>query len=321
MLETARKIVEQCADLKDGEQALIVTDRDPRAMAVAEVLERACEEKNSDVVTCVMIPRTMHNQEVPCSVKQAMCASPVVFAPTTYAISQTEARKEACESGTRLIMIPDCSEKLMLSPAFDVNFEEIEPTVNKVADMLSKAETAILTSGKGTRLEISLRGRTGSTGTGMARHPGESAHPPDIEAAIAPVEGTAKGTLIIDGSVPVPGLGVLKHEIIKLEVLKGRIMKFTDGCAARALKELLSQYNTIHVYAIAELGIGLNPKATLRGSMLEDEGCRGTVHIGIGSNFTMGGSIRAPLHLDLVIRKPTLLLDDFVLLQEGRLNI
>jgi leucyl aminopeptidase (aminopeptidase T) len=35
--------------------------------------------------------------------------------------------------------------------------------------------------------------------------------------------------------------------------------------------------------------------------MLEDEGCAGTVHLGFGSNATIGGTTSVPFHLDCVL--------------------
>ena len=55
--------------------------------------------------------------------------------------------------------------------------------------------------------------------------------------------------------------------------------------------------------------------------MLPDEGALGTVHIGIGANSTIGGTNSVPFHLDHIIREPTLLLDDRVILNEGEIVI
>ncbi|HOY67834.1 MAG TPA: aminopeptidase, partial [Candidatus Ozemobacteraceae bacterium] len=70
---------------------------------------------------------------------------------------------------------------------------------------------------------------------------------------------------------------------------------------------------------LAELGVGLNPAARLCGSMLEDEGCRGTVHLGFGSNATIGGRNRVPFHLDMVLRHADLRVDDRPVLENGHL--
>ena len=63
-------------------------------------------------------------------------------------------------------------------------------------------------------------------------------------------------------------------------------------------------------YNLAELGIGTNGGvAELVGSVLLDEKAGGTVHIAIGDNVGIGGETDAPLHLDGIIRDPTVYAD------------
>ncbi|MDH4266619.1 MAG: leucyl aminopeptidase, partial [Deltaproteobacteria bacterium] len=75
------------------------------------------------------------------------------------------------------------------------------------------------------------------------------------------------------------------------------------------------------VYNIAELGVGLNPKSIMQGIMLEDEGVFGTVHIGIGTNVTLGGNVKAAIHYDLIMWQPTIELDGRVVLEKGEVRI
>ncbi len=154
----------------------------------------------------------------------------------------------------------------------------------------------------------------------MALLPGESASPPDVEAAIPPVTGTAKGVLVVNASIPAPGLGVLETPV-RVEVDKGRITRISGGKEALRLEEILRGTKSEQSYFIAELGIGMNPKAQIIGSMLLDEGCEGTVHIGIGSNLGMGGDIQAPLHLDLIMKETSLALDGKTLVDKGVIHL
>ena len=72
-----------------------------------------------------------------------------------------------------------------------------------------------------------------------------------------------------------------------------------------------------NVYNIAELGIGLNPACRFCGFMLEDEGVHGTAHIGIGTSITLGGTVKAACHYDLIMTKPTVTADGVVVIREG----
>jgi aminopeptidase len=68
---------------------------------------------------------------------------------------------------------------------------------------------------------------------------------------------------------------------------------------------------------LADLGLGLNPRARLSGRMLEDEGCAGTAHLGFGSNATIGGRNLVAFHLDFVIRRPNVWIDGSLAVREG----
>ena len=54
--------------------------------------------------------------------------------------------------------------------------------------------------------------------------------------------------------------------------------------------------------------------------MLDDEGVLGSAHIGIGTNITLGGNIKAAIHYDLLLWRPTLQLDGQIVIDEGNLR-
>ena len=72
---------------------------------------------------------------------------------------------------------------------------------------------------------------------------------------------------------------------------------------------------------IAEFGIGANEKAKLSGMILEDEKVLGTVHIALGNNVTMGGNVNVGIHLDGVIKRPTVYFDHSLIMDKGKLLV
>lgn len=75
---------------------------------------------------------------------------------------------------------------------------------------------------------------------------------------------------------------------------------------------------------IGELGIGLNPAASITGNMLEDEKAFRTCHFAIGENYD--NDAPSLIHLDGVVRNPTIALtyDDGstrTILSDGTLQI
>ena len=176
-----------------------------------------------------------------------------------------------------------------------------------------------LTTPAGTSLSMKKEGRRGNALFCLVER-GEFSTVPTIEANFSPLEGTAEGLLVADASIPYLGIGVLK-EPVKCKVEKGFIVGIEGGHQAEILKQDLESRKDSNSYNIAELGIGLNPESRMTGIMLDDEGVLGSVHIGIGSNITLGGNIKAAIHYDLLMWKATIELDGRVILEGGNLKI
>ena len=94
----------------------------------------------------------------------------------------------------------------------------------------------------------------------------------------------------------------------------GNIVNIGGNEEARQLEAALKWAASVaknpgNVRRICELGIGLNPQASIIGAMIVDDKTLGTAHIGIGSNYWFGGNIYAIIHLDQVFKNPSVYLD------------
>jgi leucyl aminopeptidase (aminopeptidase T) len=72
---------------------------------------------------------------------------------------------------------------------------------------------------------------------------------------------------------------------------------------------------------LAELGVGTNYMAQITGEILEDEKVAGTVHLALGNNVSMGGTVNVGFHVDGIMTRPTLIVDDTVVLKDGKLLV
>jgi leucyl aminopeptidase (aminopeptidase T) len=115
-------------------------------------------------------------------------------------------------------------------------------------------------------------------------------------------------------------LGLIGNVNIRVEVKNGIETKITGGKAARKLNVIRDKVGK-KARNIAEFGIGTNDSARLSGILLEDEKVMGTVHLALGNNVTMGGSVNVPIHIDGVIKKPTVFIDGKLLMEDGKLLI
>ena len=200
----------------------------------------------------------------------------------------------------------------MTSPALlETDFEAQAAVCRRYGDKFTNGSTVRLTSPSGTDLSFSIGGRVANVLTNIP-DPGELAPVPDIEVNVVPVHGTAEGIVISDASVPYLGIGVLDEPIV-CQVADGYITELAGGPQAETLRAHLDSHGDKNCYNVAELGVGLNPNARLTGMMLDDEGVLGTIHIGIGTSYTLGGEIIAPTHYDLLMWAPTIEVDGQVI--------
>jgi 2,5-dihydroxypyridine 5,6-dioxygenase len=316
MIKGSSKIVNVLVEVKRDEQVVIVTDYD--TVSIARSLATACIEAGAEPTLMIMRPREAHGLEPPEVVAAAMAKADVVFEPVSKSIAHTSATKKAREMGARVIVLAEFTEGMMISGGLEADFVAQKPLCEKIRDYLTNSKTAQVTNTFGTNITMSLKDRPGRALHGLARERGGYCCPPNIEASIAPVEGTAEGVIVVDASIS--SIGLLTSPVTIL-VKEGLAKEIKGGKEAQKLKQILESANDHQVYNIGELGVGLNPKAKLCGLMLEDEGAFGSVHIALGSNADFGGKTKAARHIDLIISKATLILDGKTVLQNGELSI
>lgn len=317
MSRGARTIVEMCAGVKPGENALIVTEA--CMLSIAEAIAAAVFAVGAEPVITVMPPRKSDGQEPPDTVAAAMKASNVFFTVVDKSITHTRATRDAAAAGSRGMIMTAFTEGMLMGGGIEADFRAIAPQCNAVAQAMAGAELIHLTSPRGTDLRLSAKGRRGNALTCMIA-PGQFTTVPTIEANVSPLEGSAEGIIVADASMPYIGIGLLS-EPIKAIVEKGMIVSIEGGAQAVALASNLASKNDPHVYNVAELGIGLNPKCRFIGAMLEDEGVYGSVHIGIGTNITLGGHIKAACHYDLIMTGATVIADGRHVLGAGHVAL
>jgi leucyl aminopeptidase (aminopeptidase T) len=161
---------------------------------------------------------------------------------------------------------------------------------------------------------MDLSGREGISDDGDMGTVGAFGNLPAGEAFIAPIETSAEGRIVFDGALG--GFGLL-DEPVKVEVSGGRLVE-ADGRAGGWLYSTLEAGGE-HGRSIAELGIGTNPAARLTGNILEDEKALGTIHLAFGTSAAIGGVNRSSVHIDGLVLRPSVWLDDRALMEDGTL--
>lgn len=308
----ARIVLKECMGIKEKEKVLIVTDTVKKR--IGEALFKVSAELQTETMLLIMLARTHDGEEPPELVAEAMKHADAVICPTQFSLTHTQARKRACEEGSRIATMPGITEEMFSSGGLTADYTEVALFTEKVAERLTNAKSALIIKDD-TELYLDLEGRKAICSTGLILKPGDFGNLPSGEAYIAPVEGKSMGDIIIDGSMA--GVGYLKS-ILRIKFKDGYATEITGEQADQLIKALGANKETRN---LAELGIGTNKSARLIGNVLEDEKVYGTVHIALGDNSTFGGKVKAGLHLDGVITKPTLYLDEDLILHNGEFKI
>ncbi len=307
--------IKTCMGVKKNESILVITDELKNEIGYS--LYKNAVELGYKALFVEMKSGKINGEEPPAEVADLMQKFDVVFCPTAKSLTHTDARRAASAKGVRIATFPGITKDVMIR-GMNADYKKISKLTIKLAGILEGKENVRVTSPSGTDISFSIKGRKAFASKGLFHKNGESGNLPTGEAFIAPVEGTAEGVFVVDGSMA--SLGLIKNANLTFEVQKGFAVKITGGTLAAKLNKQLDKIGK-NARNIAEFGIGTNDSAKLSGILLEDEKVMGTVHIAIGNNVSMGGSINVPIHLDGVIKKPTVYLDDRIIMQDGKLFV
>ncbi len=315
-LDTASIIaIRDCMGAKKNEKILVITDEQKRKIGLS-LYENAL--KLGHKALFVEMKSGKQNGEEPSDeIADLMQKFDVVFCPTTKSLTHTDARRAASAKGVRVATFPGITEEVMIR-GMNADYKKIAKLSIKLVEILGEGKKIRISAPAGTDLSFDIAGRKAIASKGLFHEKGESGNLPTGETYLAPLEGTANGVFVVDGSMA--GLGLIKNANIRIEVENGFAVKITGGNLAARLKKELDSVGKM-ARNIAEFGIGTNDSAKLSGILLEDEKVMGTVHIALGNNVSMGGNVNVPIHLDGVIKKPTVYMDDKLLMKDGKLLV
>lgn len=319
LMEGARTAVTVCMGVKSRESVLIITDDENKK--IGEALFEAALEITPRVLLSVMPSTSQHGEEPQKMVRELMKTANVIFAPTTHSLTHTQARKLASKAGARIATMPGITNEMMSTGGMTADFSEIQKSIRKINTLIRNKKNVHVTTEAGTDLTFSIEKRKWVLeDTGICKKKGSFTNLPAGVIFIAPVEGTAEGMLVVDGSF----MEILQDPV-KITIEGGSAVKFSGKGhkvlehrmedASKKLKDPAIAYN------VAKFGIGMNPKSRIIGNILEDEKTLGAIHIGFGGNFTLGGKVQTGVHSEAIIRNPTVEMDDTLVVKKGKLQI
>lgn len=315
LLIAARTALDSCMALKKDETLLIVTDDNKRK--IGEALYSVGREMAKEALMVTMPPAEVNGQEPPENVAKMMTSYDVVICPTTKSVTHTDAKRNACAAGARVATMPGITEDMM-ARTLKADYNLIAERTFKLTEILDVGKVARITTKLGTDLSMPIAGIKAISSTGLVREKGKGGNLPSGESFLMPEEGKSNGVIYIDASVAT--IGKISADPIKVTIKDGFAVKFEGGPEAQKLEQVLNAFGKDGMN-VAELGIGTNHEATITGQILEDEKVMGTIHVAWGNNVSMGGTYNVGVHIDGVVLKPTVYVDDQKIMEDGILLI
>lgn len=243
----------------------------------------------------------------------------------------------------RAVWTPGITED-MYNRTVNINYGELAERCKKLEKIFENAINVQVTAACGTNISVPVYGRKLMNDDGDFSKPGTGGNIPAGEVFISPLVGKCQGVIVYDGSMTFSDGDSILETPITCKVENGYVTEISGGEEAkRLLKTITEAENRSIEYEkngklpegqgeiykknarnIGELGIGLNPAASITGNMLEDEKAFRTCHFAIGENYD--NDAPSLIHLDGVVRNPTITLtyDDGstrTILSDGTLQI
>lgn len=303
-------IVEQCLQIKEDEDVLILNDDNDEELF--ESLFKVLKEKNVNYEYVKYPEPESSGTEPPESVANKMKNFDVVIAPTLKSLSHTKARKEANKAGVRVTTMPTVNKEIWRT-SLQADYHKVKEITEKVYDLLENTSEVRIETPSGTDIEFDVEYDTFHTDTGIITEPGDFGNLPAGEFSGYP--SNINGVLVLDHFPFSP-------KAHKVEIKDGEVVALQnkDGENYSELEKVFEE--KLCVKKMAEFGFGTNPEATIIGNTLQDEKVLGTVHLAFGDNCSYvreGDSRRNPcdVHWDSVCEKPTVWFDNTKILDEG----
>lgn len=316
MAKTVKMIMDSVLGVKPGEKLLIVTDTE-RPPSITKVLAVASEIAGANTTVITMAPTGMSGIEPPEIVAAAMSAADAIINQTSHSMTHTNAQRAAIAKGARVCNIRNVNEDMMIRGGITANYQEVKRISDSLVELINKGKWVNITTSEGTDIRFSIKGRCGYSLSGYATNPGEFSGLPDGEAACAPLEGTAEGVIV--NPYLMEDVGVVKDPI-RIEFKNGLITNVEGGREAQEILKILEKAGDPG-RNVAEFAIGTNDACRVTGKSREDKKKLGTAHIAIGDSKSLGGTVDCYMHMDIMFLKPTITIDDELVVKDGKLII
>jgi len=304
-------LMQKCAHVRKREEVLVLAD-DAQDRELVFGLAAAVSRAGAMAI-CMTYPVIAPYRVPPESVVEAMKNVPVIIACGTTPMA-AEVIKQSLESGARILSMFRITPE-SFTRTVPIDYRLLKRETEKIKKILDGSGTVEITSPAGTRFKVQMAGRPTKIALGSVRKAGEVDFIAAGAIGVAPLEGTAEGRIVVDGTIL--GFG-RAFDPVTFDIRAGKIVIIKGGRNWKGLRQLL--HRDEYAPWVCEIGLGVNPEATLVGGP-EDERVRGSVHVGFGENRFFEGTIASASHMDGTMLRATLKVDGKEIVKNGRLLV
>lgn len=345
-LRRAAKIaLTECLAVKEGERVLIVTNLGGDVFDICQEIFRQAEELKAVPVMVVQQDKDNFKMADP-AVLDALKGEPEVIVticrgrigkdPYGMRIGYVGRDGEKYthlydkvldgDKRSRSFWSPNCTREIF-ERGVPIDYALLRRNAKALKERIDAGKSVRVTSPAGTDVRFGIDGRRGRYDDGDFTLPGRGGNLPTGEVYVSPANGSAEGIIVFDGTVDLDTHAEMPDVPVRVRYEKGFAVEISGGETARKLESLLDRSAAMareqgkpeeerNARHLGELGIGLNPNAKMSCNTLEDEKVGGTVHFAIGMNLEHDA--HALIHLDCLVLRPDVYVDDELIIKEGR---
>jgi leucyl aminopeptidase (aminopeptidase T) len=317
MSEVAKTVVGQVLALKPGETVTIIKDAGD-ANPFSEILSAEIQKAGAEPVIVIIVSREVGGAELPAPLAGALLNTNALISLGRWVTVHNRAISAALGAGARSCNLRNYQGGMLESPGMTTDYTVVRRNALAVDALLEKARELRFTTAEGSDVTMQLGGRKGRAQTGFANTPGSFTGLPDGEATVAPLEGTTQGRIV--NPYIVDKIGQVT-EPLRVEIKDGWIVNVEGGKQAKAMNELFTKFDANARRIASQFALGMNPDCRVVPDTKEVSKRLGTLHVAMGDNISLGGTVQSGLHIDYVLLNPTVWLDGKLLLENGKLFI
>lgn len=328
--EGAARALRVCLSLEAGDSVAVFFDEDTEA--AADAFLEAARDGGLNILERRVLRAAQHEcdgrltRDDQAALDTARGVVVCVSAGRDGLVYRRALVKAAVDLGRYVGLLPGATLSV-LAGGVNIDYDKVRARCEDLALAMLKGQQAVLTtysvgeSVTATPYELAMdlggMSRSPITSSGIIPR-GTWGNLPGGETFIAPIEGRASGTFVLNGAFK--GRILDPSRPILLSFDRGVLVDMTGPPedVVQLTNVLGGCPGTSEPLELAELGIGVNEGIpALTGNSLIDEKKAGTIHIALGDNSIYGGLLNSSLHEDLVAVNPSLSIDGKTVVERG----